>query len=183
MGRNLEHLKRRLTANYFARLMRIANPALHEYVAEFVALCNPDKVVVGTDSKEARHYPRQAALAKGEEALLATPGHTIHFDSPLDQPRDKRGTQFLLPRYKDLRALFKKVLGRDYPRDAYLEQFAIRVPENLAKIDRLEKIYPERVKDTPAPVSSLFEEHRSRLVQLRRTHGDRVPPDRLEAGE
>lgn len=78
------------------------NPALHEYVAEFVALCNPDKVFAGTDSEEGRNYTRQAALARGEEALLATPGHTIHFDSPLDQARDKGGTQFLLPRGTEL---------------------------------------------------------------------------------
>lgn len=88
-----------------------------------------------------------------------------------------------MPRYEDLRALFKKVLGRDYPWDAYREQFAIRVPENLAKIDRLEKIYSQRVKDTPALVFSLFEQQRSRLLKLRQTHGDRVPPDCLGSGE
>ena len=136
MGRNLEYLKRRLTANHFARLMRIANPALHEYVAEFVALCNPDKVFVGTDSEEDRNYTRQAALAMGEEALLATPGHTIHFDSPLDQARDKRGTQFLLPHGTELGPEINSI-----ERGAGLEEIRALLRDAMAGREMFVKFY------------------------------------------
>ncbi len=89
------------------------------------------------------------------------------------------GPTGLLPKYEDLRQLFKQVLGRDYSLRAYRQQFAVRVPEHIAKIARLLKIYTERVHDTPPRVFQLLAEQRQRLEELRRKHGDRVPPDHL----
>jgi phosphoenolpyruvate carboxykinase (GTP) len=89
-------LQQWLTEAHFQRLRRIRNPALHEFVAEFVELCAPDSVFVSTGSEEDRRYIRQAALRNRQEARLAIAGHTIHFDSQADQARDKRETQFLL---------------------------------------------------------------------------------------
>ncbi|MBC7186632.1 MAG: phosphoenolpyruvate carboxykinase (GTP), partial [Calditrichaeota bacterium] len=89
------------------------------------------------------------------------------------------GPTGLLPRYEDLRRLFKQVLGRDYPIDAYREQFAVRVPESIAKIDRLLKIYSERVLDTPARLFELLSQQRQRLQEARSIHGDRIAPDAL----
>ncbi|MBC7187236.1 MAG: phosphoenolpyruvate carboxykinase, partial [Calditrichaeota bacterium] len=96
MTPTIKLLQQRLSEDHFQRLERIRNPALHEFVAEFVELCAPDSVFVSTGSEEDRNYIRQAALLNREEARLAIAGHTIHFDSPADQARDKRGTQFLL---------------------------------------------------------------------------------------
>ncbi len=89
------------------------------------------------------------------------------------------GPTGLLPKYEDLRQLFKQVLGRDYSLHAYRQQFTVRVPEHIAKIARLLKIYTERVHDTPPRVFQLLAEQRQRLEELRRKHGDRVPPDHL----
>jgi phosphoenolpyruvate carboxykinase (GTP) len=85
----------------------------------------------------------------------------------------------LLPRYEDLRLLFKQVLGKDYSVEAYRQQFAVRIPENLAKIDRLFKIYSERVPDTPRRVFELLGQQRERLEDARRKHGDRILPEEL----
>jgi phosphoenolpyruvate carboxykinase (GTP) len=90
------------------------------------------------------------------------------------------GPTGLLPRYQDLRLLFKQDLGRDYSVEAYREQFAVRVPESLAKIDRLFKIYSERVLDTPPRVFELLNQQRQRLEEARSTYGDRIPPDALQ---
>jgi len=42
--------------------------------------------------------------------------------------------------------LFKDVLGKDLTLEMYNELFKLRIPENLRKLDRLEKIYKEQVK-------------------------------------
>jgi len=54
----------------------------------------------------------------------------------------------LIPKYEDLRTLFKQVLSKEYKKEDYTKQFTIRVPENLAKIERVEKFYRENVADT-----------------------------------
>ena len=87
-----------------------------------------------------------------------------------------RGPTGRLPRYGDLKRLFRKVLGSDYTRRQYVEQFTIRVPENLAKLDRIEKIYRQDVTDTPPEVLEVLADQRQRLESLRKAKGDYVVP-------
>ena len=68
-----------------------------------------------------------------------------------------------------------------WQRDDYDRQFTIRVPENLAKLDRVEKIYREKVSDTPQLVFDTFAEIRSRLKSFADKHGDNISPFDLEA--
>jgi len=81
-----------------------------------------------------------------------------------------------MPKYQDLAALFKDQLQKDYSQHNYVEQFTIRIPQLLAKIDRISKIYTEQVQDTPPIVFSVFEKHRSSLQAARKTHGDYISP-------
>ncbi|NPA75042.1 MAG: phosphoenolpyruvate carboxykinase (GTP), partial [Euryarchaeota archaeon] len=48
-----------------------------------------------------------------------------------------------LPKYEDLARLFREVFDREYSREDYEKQFKIRVPELLAKIERIRKIYED----------------------------------------
>lgn len=82
-----------------------------------------------------------------------------------------------IPKYDDLRRLFKQTLGREYSREDYIEQFTLRVPENLAKIDRLMEIYTVRVHDTPPILFEVLERQRQRLEMARAKYGDYIPPD------
>jgi len=84
-----------------------------------------------------------------------------------------------IPKYEDLARLFTEVLERDYPREDYDRQFSIRVPEHLAKIDRIKNIYENEVADTPDTVFRVLEEQRQRLLKTREEHGDYITPDRL----
>ena len=84
-----------------------------------------------------------------------------------------------IPKYEDLARLFKEVLERDYSLDDYNRQFSIRVPENLAKIDRIKSIYENDVTDTPDTVFGVLEEQRGRLLKAREEHGDYITPDKL----
>ena len=90
-------LKEVLDEENSQKLMKIDNPELHQFIAKYVELCNPDKVFVCTDSPEDIRYVRQEAIRAGEEKELALEGHTVHFDGYHDQARDKGNTKFLLP--------------------------------------------------------------------------------------
>jgi len=98
----IDVLKARLSKEDFEKLARIRNPRVHEFIATYIQLCNPAKVFVCTDSEEDIQYIREAALRNNEEASLAIPGHTVHFDGYFDQARDKKNTKFLLPKGVDL---------------------------------------------------------------------------------
>ena len=52
----------------------------------------------------------------------------------------------------------------------------MRIPEHLAKLDRLTKIYKTKVTDTPQVVFEVFEEQRQRLIKARENYGDFIKP-------
>ncbi|HHT06456.1 MAG TPA: phosphoenolpyruvate carboxykinase (GTP) [Hydrogenispora sp.] len=84
-----------------AKLEALNNPKVMEYVEEAIKLCRPAKVTVITDSEEDNNYIRELALKNKEETPLNLEGHTVHFDSPLDQARDKANTKYLLSKEVD----------------------------------------------------------------------------------
>jgi phosphoenolpyruvate carboxykinase (GTP) len=83
-----------------------------------------------------------------------------------------------IPKYADLKRLFKEVLNKDYSEHEYNEQFMIRVNENTAKMDRIITVY-KGVKGTPDTVFDHLEAQKKRLLALKAAKGDYVTPDRL----
>jgi len=82
----------------------------------------------------------------------------------------------LIPKCEDLQRLFKENLDAEYSRDDYVRQFTVRIPENLAKFDRVEKIYREKVPDAPQILFDTFAEVRKRLRAAADKHGDVISP-------
>ena len=82
----------------------------------------------------------------------------------------------LLPEHEDLKKLFQQVLKKDYSEADYVEQFTIRIPENLDKLDRVERIYRDDVEDTPQAVFDAIAAQRDRLQKLQQAKGDYVSP-------
>ena len=80
-----------------------------------------------------------------------------------------------IPTFGDLQRLFAAHLKTDYSRDAYVQQFTVRIPENLAKLDRIEAVYRD-VADTPAVVFDTLAAQRDRLASLQQAKGDYVSP-------
>lgn len=80
-----------------------------------------------------------------------------------------------IPRYEDLKELFREVLNRDYKLEDYNKQFAIRVDKLLDKIERVWKIYSE-IPTTPRRLFEVLEEQRQRLIEARRRYGDPILP-------
>ena len=81
-----------------------------------------------------------------------------------------------IPLYEDLARLFRENLDHDYTQAEYVEQFTTRVPELLAKIDRIETIYKEKVSDAPALMYEVFSAQRKRLKDAQDKHGDNISP-------
>ncbi len=85
-----------------------------------------------------------------------------------------------IPKYEDLKKLFKEVLNKNFTKEEYNEQFKIRVKENLAKIDRIEEIYRTQVMDAPSVLFDILEEQRERLSSAQEKYGDYIKPEELE---
>lgn len=82
----------------------------------------------------------------------------------------------IIPKYEDLVKLFSQHLNKEYKKDDYIKQFMIRVPENLSKIERIEKIYREKVKDTPDVVFFELKNERERLIEAKEKFGEYINP-------
>lgn len=84
-----------------------------------------------------------------------------------------------IPKYEDLKVLFKRILNKDYSREEYNEQFMVRIPEHLSKIERVKTIFESKVKDTPPALFEALEAQRKRLLEYREKYGDYISPDQL----
>jgi len=86
----------------------------------------------------------------------------------------------LIPKYDDLKKLFNRVLNKEYSKEYYVKQFTIRIPENLAKLNRVEKFHKENVPGAPGIIFEVFEKQRARLLKAQGKFGDYVSPEKLE---
>jgi len=86
----------------------------------------------------------------------------------------------LIPKYEDLKQLFKEVLNKDYTKEDYIKQFTIRIPENLAKIERVSKFYQENVTDIPLEMFGQLYMQRDRLLNAQQKHGDYISPEKFQ---
>ena len=85
-----------------------------------------------------------------------------------------------IPKYEDLKKLFKQVLNKNYTKEDYIKQFTIRVPENLAKIERVSRFYQENVTDTPLELFGILYMQRQRLLDAQAKYGDYISPECFE---
>ena len=84
-----------------------------------------------------------------------------------------------IPFYKDFAPLFQAKLNKTYTEEQYVKAFSIRVPNLLAKYDRVEQIYRTKVDDTPAIVYETFANIRKRLTDAQTRYGDVIAPNTL----
>lgn len=70
-----------------AKIERIRTPDALIKIANAIAMCEPDAVMIDTGSYEDGRRIRELALERGEEQTLRMPDHTIHFDLPQEQGR------------------------------------------------------------------------------------------------
>jgi len=86
-----------------------------------------------------------------------------------------------IPCYEDLRKLFKEVLEKEYSQDDYIRQFTFRMPENLAKLERVQQYHRENVPGAPEELFEVLERQKQRLEIAAKEHGDYISPLNWEA--
>ena len=103
-------LDRSLDSRNRAKLSRITNPDALLRIANSIAMCAPDGVLVVTASQEDVDACRQISLDTGEECPLAMKDHTLHFDLPEDQGRMVDQTFYIANEDEEVSVLAKKML-------------------------------------------------------------------------
>ncbi|MBN1493589.1 MAG: phosphoenolpyruvate carboxykinase, partial [Candidatus Omnitrophica bacterium] len=84
------------------------------------------------------------------------------------------------PKYEDLKVIFKELMKKEFTKEDYEKQFTLRIPENLAKIERIEHIYKTKVPDTPSMLYKFLDAQKQRLLETREKFGDYVSPALFE---
>jgi phosphoenolpyruvate carboxykinase (GTP) len=86
-----------------------------------------------------------------------------------------------LPKYEDLKKLFKEIIDKDYPQDLYLKQFSLYIDNILARIDLQIDAYGKE-ESLPRRLFEVLNEQRDGLLALKEKYGSEVTPaDLLKA--
>jgi phosphoenolpyruvate carboxykinase (GTP) len=85
-----------------------------------------------------------------------------------------------IPEFNDLKKIFRQILGKDYNKEDYTNQFTIRVQENLNKIKRVRKFYKEKVTYTPEAVFWVLNQQYERLLNAKEKYGSYISPEKLK---
>jgi len=72
-----------------------------------------------------------------------------------------------IPKYEDLKDIFRLLSGKEYTKKDYEEQFTIRIPENIAKIDRILSVYKKEGADIPAILFEILDKQRQQLLDAK----------------
>jgi phosphoenolpyruvate carboxykinase (GTP) len=113
--------EKKLDAENLAKLNKIKTEKALIKIANAIALCKPDAVMITTGSPEDMQKVRRMSIEKGEESPLAMKDHTIHYDLPEEQGRIVDRTFYIVNDGEDTSVLAKKIL-RDEAL-AYVEQY------------------------------------------------------------
>jgi len=98
----------RLDAENLEKLSKIENEEALVKIANAIAICQPDKVMIHTGSQADKEFVKKHSLEKGEEAPLAIEGHTIHYDLPQDQARLVKQTFYIVNDDEKISSLAKR---------------------------------------------------------------------------
>ena len=84
-----------------------------------------------------------------------------------------------IPKYEDLKQLFRQIFKRDYTRENYEKQFSIRLVKLLERLSRIEAIYKD--EDAPEIFHKHIEQEKERLKEAMEKFGkDTISPFEFE---
>ncbi|RJQ78080.1 MAG: phosphoenolpyruvate carboxykinase (GTP) [Desulfobacteraceae bacterium] len=85
----------------------------------------------------------------------------------------------LLPKYADLKALFKQRINKEYPRELYDKQFSLYIDNIIKRIDLQIEAYGKE-KNLPARLFEVLKAQRQGLMALKEKYGSIATPAQLE---
>jgi len=86
----------------------------------------------------------------------------------------------MLPKYGDLKKLFKERINKDYPEDLYNKQFSLYIDNIVARIDLQISAY-QKEENIPPRLFEILKKCRDGLTALKEKYGPIVTPQQLEA--
>ncbi len=93
-----------------AKLEKITTEEALLKIANAIALCQPDSVMINTGAEADRAAIRKMSIEKGEEKPLAMKDHTIHYDLAEEQGRIVDRTFYIVNPDEKISVLAKKIL-------------------------------------------------------------------------
>ena len=85
-----------------------------------------------------------------------------------------------LPKYADLKALFRSIINKEYPEDLYAKQFSLYIDNIVARIDLQLEAYGKET-GIPDRLFEILNQQREELLALKQAHGPVIAPFQLEA--
>ena len=85
-----------------------------------------------------------------------------------------------IPKYEDLRELFRKELQRDYSKEEYEQQFVTRVRQLLGKLNAVQKFYEKETSPVPDAIFRMIEVQKNLLLDVQQRYGNRISPFQFE---
>jgi phosphoenolpyruvate carboxykinase (GTP) len=86
-----------------------------------------------------------------------------------------------LPRYNDLKTLFKQIIDKDYPESLYVKQFSLYLDHIIGRIELQQAAYAKE-EGIPQTLFDILDRQKEGLSALRDAHGSIVSPDTLSDG-
>jgi phosphoenolpyruvate carboxykinase (GTP) len=83
-----------------------------------------------------------------------------------------------LPKYEDLKRLFKERIDKEYPEDLYLKQFSLYIDNIVARIDLQIEAYGKE-QHIPARLFDILNKQHDELAALKEKYGPIVTPQQL----
>jgi phosphoenolpyruvate carboxykinase (GTP) len=83
-----------------------------------------------------------------------------------------------LPRYADLKTLFRSRIDKDYPEDLYRKQFSLYIDNIIGRIDLQHRSYGKE-EGIPPRLFDILDAQKSALLDLKTRFGSIVSPEQL----
>jgi phosphoenolpyruvate carboxykinase (GTP) len=84
-----------------------------------------------------------------------------------------------IPKFEDLKALFKSEIDKEYSKDLYDKQFSLYIDNIVARIDMQKEAYGKE-KDLPSRLFEVYEQQKTELLKLKEKHGAIITPNQLK---
>ncbi len=85
-----------------------------------------------------------------------------------------------LPKYEDLKQLFKDLIDKEYPEDLYVKQFSLYLDNIIARVDLQNEAYGKE-ENIPQTLFDVLKEQKEGLIALKEKYGSVVTPAQLLA--
>ncbi|MBU2627466.1 MAG: phosphoenolpyruvate carboxykinase (GTP) [Proteobacteria bacterium] len=81
-----------------------------------------------------------------------------------------------LPKYDDLKILFKQIINKDYSKDLYTKQFSLYLDNIIKRIELQQEAYAKE-ESIPQTLFDILAEQKKALLKLKDIHGSIAAPD------